>query len=1116
MATNNTSGKNGGNKENESAKPGRSIKKSTQHELIIVGVGASAGGLEALEEFFRNMPPNTNLAFCVVQHLSPDYKSLMGELLSRHTKLNIFRVEDGMKIEANSIYLIPPKKNMTIFHDHLYLIDQDHSQGLNLPIDIFLRSLAEDKGKNSIGIILSGTGSDGTLGIRAIKEAGGMVMAQEQQSAKFDGMPRSSIATGLVDYILPPGKMPGELVKYVRHPFITKKHPIESIISKDEDLLTKVVKIVKDHVGVDFAFYKPNTIIRRLEKRMSINQINKVENYITFLQQSPNEARILYKELLIGVTQFFRDPEAYDLIKEKAIPWLIRDKKPGTSLRIWTVGCSTGEEAYSLAILLKEYFRENDLFFDIKIFATDIDKDALEYAGTGIYPDSIKSDVSPERLNDNFTRLDKGYQVNESIRRMVIFATHNIISDPPFTKLDMISCRNLLIYLNSNTQKKIISMFYYSLMSNGILFLGGSESIGEMTKGFDPINNKWKVYKYRVGYKPPVASNFLIPSVNIDKRRIYTPDLGLPRSNSMKGFEVLFEGLLEEFVPPCVILDENYDIVHVFKDVNKFIKIQPGKLNFNILKMARKELSVIISSMLHKASKEKLPVCFKEVEIKDNEHTLTVNLNAKYLEDKNSNTKYFLITFEQIEKQSTTKTEKLDLRSEYTDQYFELEKELQFTKENLQATIEEVETSNEELQSTNEELIAANEELQSTNEELQSVNEELYTVNSEYQNKIEELTQLNNDINNLLRNTNIATLFLDTRLLIRKFTPTISSIFNIIEQDIGRPINHITHILEYRNLVKDINLVLDTLKPKEFEVNDRNRNTYLMKITPYRTIENAVEGIVITVVDISNRVQMEEKIKREQNLLVRVLENSPTAKTVVDHSGKIIFANRRAVETLGLTKSKALGRKYNSPKWQISDLNGQPIPQEHLPFDLIIKSGEELHNFQHYIGLDDGTRRLLSISGAPMFDEKGSVTGAVFSLEDITHQHNFEEGLKRERELLMRVLNISQEGTMITDKTGKIIFSNKAAGEIFGMASDEINKREYNDNEWEITDIHGNKIADNELPFRWVINTKKELNNVLLVVKSPKNGRITINTNATPIFDDNKNVMGVVFSIRKV
>ncbi|KAF0195690.1 MAG: two-component system chemotaxis family CheB/CheR fusion protein [Bacteroidetes bacterium] len=966
---------------------GLSVIPQVEGRLICVGIGASAGGLEALEVFFRNMPINSGMAFIVVQHLSPDYKSLMGELLSRYTTMEIFRAEDGIMVEPDSVYLIPPKKNMTMFHGKLFLTEQDTNRGLNLPIDIFLRSLAQDKGTDSIGIILSGTGSDGTLGIRAIKEAGGMVMVQDDQSAKFDGMPRSSIATGLVDYILPPDKMPEELIKFVKHPYINKTGKIENIISKDEDILTKILKIVREKVGVDFSFYKPATILRRLEKRISINQISKIENYISYLNQSPTEARILYKELLIGVTQFFRDQEAFNVTREKVIPDIFKNKQPGGNIRIWSVGCSTGEEAYSLAILFREYMDENKIDLDVKVFATDLDSESIEYASAGVYPESIISDVLPDRLRSYFLKRENSYIVSERIRRMVIFASHNILKDPPFTKIDLIVCRNMLIYLNSAMQRRIMAMFYYSLVQTGHLFLGSSETVGEIADGYSTISSKWKVYKVKHGYRLPAQYTFhnTITSLR-DNRYKNRPD-GIPvPANDVFRIENIYEDLVAGFLPPGVLLDSRLDLIHVFKDASRFLRIPQGKANLNILKMVLPEISVVLGSLLHKVAKEKKELIFREVQIILNNQLTYIDIGCRIIEEGRGKTTYFLVTF--IEKQTTesesVRVDDFDLKSHYSERFSELERELQYTRENLQATIEELETSNEELQSTNEELIASNEELQSTNEELQSVNEELYTVNSEYQNKIEELTQLTNDMNNLLKNTNIGTLFLDKFLRIRRYTPAITKTINVMDMDIGRPVFHISHNLIYDSFQADIEKILETLVSKELEVLDKASNCYLMRMLPYRTIENAVDGVVLTLIEITERKRLEERIRSERELLLRSLDISPIGQIIINRDGLINYANKAMGILLGLKEFEITGKHFDSIKWTSKVQKGTNNTILKMPLQEILADPADGYRGALNYTNNEGVNLFLSLKGVPIYDMKSEFAGMVFMFHDIT------------------------------------------------------------------------------------------------------------------------------------
>lgn len=880
-----------------------------QESLFYVGIGASAGGLEALEEFFKNMPANSGLAFIVVQHLSPDYKSLMVELLSKHTKMPVFRAEDSMEVKPDCVYLIPPKKNLTINKGKLYLSDPVYTHGLNLPIDIFLRSLAEDQGEKAIAIILSGTGSDGALGIRAIKGNGGIVFAQDDETAKFDGMPRSAIATGLVDFVLPPSKMPKQLLKIVKNKYFNKTIDDNAAITIGEDYLSKILSIVKENVGVDFSFYKPNTIMRRIERRLSINQFDDIESYFNFLAQSKKEALILYKELLIGVTKFFRDPEAFEIIKNKAIPEIFKEKKQNAEIRVWSVGCSTGEEAYSLAILFKEYISANNIKCELKIFATDIDKDSVEFASAGIYPESIVADVPHEYLNKYFVKKNKGYQVHENIRRIVIFASHNLMKDPHFSKIDLISCRNLLIYIKPNFQKKVFALFQIALNAGGFVFLGSSETLGEYASNFDVISSKWKIYKIKETLKYFDYSNIFAPLRTEDS--YYEAPIANNRKYFEDVIETAFDALIGDYIPPSIVVDENYDILHICGDVNQFVKLPSGKASFNLLNLVKGELRTPISIALHKAFKEEKSIIYKNYDFKDDssEQQFTVDIKIKTAYQKRTKKQIAIVIFDGLKKVEieNKNIEVLEADEQRKRQIQDLEQELKYTKENLQATIEELGAANEELQSTNEELISSNEELQSANEELQSVNEELYTVNAEYQKKIEELTQLNNDMINLLKNTNIGTLFLDSDLKIRKFTPAVIETVNILEMDIGRPIYHISFNFDYPKIIEDINYVLKTLNPREFQVQGRNGKWYSVKILPYRTINNAVEGIVINFIDITERVKYEEELKREKDLLIFILENSPVAKFIIDDEGYINFANKKAHELFNINLHDLLG-----------------------------------------------------------------------------------------------------------------------------------------------------------------------------------------------------------------
>ena len=960
-------------------------EKKENRAQFYVGVGASAGGLQALEVFFKNMSADSGAAFMVVQHLSPDYKSMMVELVSRYTSMPVYRVENNMVVEKNSIYLIPHKMNMYIRNGALFLEPQNKNHGLNLPIDIFFRSLADDKNKSALGIILSGTGSDGTLGIKAIKENGGIVMVQEPETSKFDGMPKSAIATGLVDFVLPPEKMSDSIIKYIQHPFIQKGEQLDKIIEKEGPLLNQILSIIKKKTGIDFTGYKPNTIVRRLEKRLGINQISSLSDYVDFLEKSSSEAQDLYKEFLIGVTRFFRDEEAFKALEKKIIPKIFELKKNIDPIRVWSIGCSTGEEAYSIAMLFQEYMDKHQIFCEVKIFATDIDKKSLEQGSMGLYPESIVNDVNMARLHQFFVKKNNYYQVHEKIRRMVVFARHNILRDPPFSKIDLLTCRNMLIYFQGPLQQKVMSMIHFSLKNKGFLFLGNSESVGDAAELFDSIDKKHRIYSYREAPKSfhaPLFSNLFRNRDTFPRDNILVPAQEL--QDGPGSWENLKNQLLESFLPPSVVLDESYNILHVFKDINDFVKIPSGRMISNLLKMLKPEISVTVGSILHKTLQGKKPFVFENVPVRgDKEYLLT--LRSQWLGDLEKKQGFILLSFDKKDKKHSGKQDiAYDMGDQYKERVEELEKELQFNRENLQATIEELETSNEELQATNEELIASNEELQSTNEELQSVNEELYTVNAEFQSKIDELTQLNNDLQNLINNTNMAILFLDMKMQIRRFTPNIKSIFNIMDTDLGRPLFHISHNLQHQDLIREIQNVMDDLQFRSWEVETRDGKWFTMRMLPYRTLENAVEGVVVTFFDITEVKKNQEELLRERELLFRVLENSPLGKTVVSSEGRIIFANKRATELLGLSKSDIDGKEYDDPQWKILDIKGKPIPSENLPFSLVIGSRKSVFGYLHSIQWADGRRVFLRINGSPMFDDAGEVKGVVFSLEEIT------------------------------------------------------------------------------------------------------------------------------------
>lgn len=843
--------------------------------ILYVAIGASAGGLEAIEAFFSQMPADSGMAFIVVQHLSPDYKSLMVELLSKRTSMMVFRAENQLEIKANCVYLIPPKKNLTIYHGQLMLTEQDHSQGLNLPIDIFFNSLAIDQGEKAVAIVLSGTGSDGMRGVKAVKEAGGMIVVQDENTAKFDGMPRSAISTGLADLVLPPEEMPAQLVAYSSRSEGAPLIPVDSRKQQQENV-ARIFALLRNRTGVDFTYYKPSTIIRRLERRMNLNQINEIDDYARFIENFPQELNLLYKELLIGVTSFFRDTEAFDYIASVVIPELFKNAE-GDRLRIWVAGCSSGEEAYSLAILFSEYQEKVGRKLDIKIFATDIDRDAIVKAGNGLFPESSAMEIGQKRVGKYFVNRSGRLQIVRQLREMVVFAQHNLIKDPPFTNIDLISCRNMLIYLQPILQKKAMAMFHFSLRpeGKGYLFLGSSETTGEYSDSFKTVERKLKIFstigKRNVSSDRDFVNTFV---QRTNERKVVSPMLsgmrGLRPYQEDRILERLMQALADEMYPLIILVNEAAEIIYLIGDSTGVLKLPSGHMNNDIAKLATKAISIPLSTGLQKVFKKGDEVCYSNIKLQEG-FPYPINLYIKPLSEKKGQEKLAIIFIRPSASDTRPVSDKtgntFDVSRESQQRITDLEQELQFTKENLQATIEELETSNEELQATNEELLSANEELQSTNEELQSVNEELFTVNSEYQHKILELTELNNDIDNLLRSIEVGTIFLDENLEIRKFTPKVNKIIRMLEQDIGRPFQQLSHHIGNINLMEIVNRVQQSANPESVEYRSVDDNWYLIKVLPYKISPRLASGVVITFVDIDEIKIARKELAREQHLL---------------------------------------------------------------------------------------------------------------------------------------------------------------------------------------------------------------------------------------------------------
>jgi chemotaxis methyl-accepting protein methylase len=854
--------------------PANVVKKnppSRQESLLfpIVGIGASAGGLEALEQFLKNVPENSGMAFVIVQHLDPTHKGIMPELLQRATGMEVFQVRDRMRVKPNCVYVIPPNRDMSILHGVLHLFEPTAPRGLRLPIDFFLRSLAEDRQERSIGVILSGMGSDGTMGLRAIKEKAGVVLVQEPASAKFDSMPRSAIDAGLADLVAPAEELPGKIIDYLRHALVITKaeRPLEE---KDQSALEKVLILLRARTGHDFSMYKKNTVYRRIERRMGIHQIDKIAAYVRYLQENPQEVELLFKELLIGVTSFFRDPAAWEQLQGEAIPMLLTGRPVGGMLRAWSAGCSTGEEAYSLAIAFKEALEqvkptEN---FTLQIFATDLDRDAIDKARQGVYPANIAADVSPERLRRYFIKEGNGYRAGKEIREMVTFATQNLIMDPSFTKLDILICRNLLIYLTPELQEKLLPLFHYSLNRGGVLFLGSAETVSAFTDLFAPLNIKSRLFRRRESVLPaePVAfPTSFVPALRGVPRELH---MVKPAANLQSLADQL---LLQRFSPPAVLVNDKGDILYISGRTGKYLEPAAGKANWNIFAMAREGLRFDLGSAFQKAIRQKGAITVKGLKVGEGGGAQTVDITVQAIEEPEALRGMLMIVFTDV---ATPLEKKAPGRSRTatagTARVVELEQELQQSREDLNTTREEMQSSQEELKSTNEELQSTNEELQSTNEELttskeemQSLNEELQTVNAEQQSKMDEFSWINNDMKNLLNSTEIVTVFLDNKLHVRRFTTGADKLFKLISGDVGRPLSDIVSDLLYAEMTEDAREVLRTLVFSEKQIAATDGRWFLVRIMPYRTMEDVISGVVITFADITAAKTLEAELRAE-------------------------------------------------------------------------------------------------------------------------------------------------------------------------------------------------------------------------------------------------------------
>ena len=895
----------------------RNANSELSNPFPIVGIGASAGGLEALENFFSNVSEDSGITYIILVHSSPDQVSLLPEILQRCTSINVALATDGQILHPNQIYVIPPQTTANINQGRIELQSIQRRQVLS-SIDSFFRSLAENKGNNAVAVVLSGMGSDGSLGVKEIKSEEGLVIAQSEDTAFHKEMPRNAILTGVVDTILPPQSMPETIQQYFE-----KRTTIDTQTS--QEWLEQIFMVLRSQLGHDFSCYKNNTLTRRINRRMSLQQVESYSQYLELLRHNHQEAHALYREFLIGVTNFFRDPEAFEFLKQEVLTQKLEEFPNHGTFRVWVPGCSTGEEVYSIAIILQEILDEISKPIDLQIFGTDIDQLAIDRAREGIFPVSIAADVSEERLNRFFQLEGTHYRVGKEIRYSVVFSVQNLLKDPPFSRLNFLSCRNLLIYLNESAQKKLLPLFHYTLVPSGILMLGSSETIGSFQNLFEPLSSKWKIFQHREIEQPlnqPIqfpTGSFRHPTSSVNSSQMF------PYQKEETNFgRWVKEALLEQFSPTAVLIENNGLILHVQGRTGKFLETVSGPPTHNILDMAREGLRTELSSAIRTAASSREIVTRQHIPVKSNGDTNLVKLSVKPLEKPEQLAGRLLVLLEVIEpnlssdnQENTTEDFNLQQRD---NRIAELEKELQETRENHQTTIEELESSNEELQATNEELESSNEELQATNEELesskeelQSLNEELQTVNEELQNKVDELSAAENDMQNFLNSTEIATLFVDSQMQVKRFTPEVTNLINLIPRDIGRPIQDLSTNLIEEEFITDLQNVLDTLYPQIKTVQTREGKWYRMKILPYRTSDNRIEGVILTFIDIDELKTVQDELERinrqlEQSQVVihDLIEASSEPLVLLDKDRKIVAVSQPFQELIAFLPRRNL------------------------------------------------------------------------------------------------------------------------------------------------------------------------------------------------------------------
>jgi two-component system CheB/CheR fusion protein len=972
-------------------------KGETPASFPVVGVGASAGGLEAFSALLLGLPEDTGMAFVLIQHLAPAHTSALPDLLRRATLMPVMEIKDGLRITANHVYVIPPNANVGIQHGRLYLQPREAEAGRYLPIDYFLKSLAHEQGDNAIGIILSGTASDGVLGLKEIKAAGGITFAQDEESAEYNGMPHSAIAAGVVDFVMPPAQIAAQLVYLRQHPYLANKNA--GAISEEQgeagDELSKIFSLLRQQTGNDFTYYKPSTIQRRIKRRMALHKLDQLEDYIRLLQRTPAEVDALFHDILIHVTGFFRDPEVFEVLQQQVFPELMAGRAPGVPIRIWVPGCSSGEEVYSLVICLLEFLGERINFTPIQVFGTDLDDQAIDYARQGIFPESIVQSVSPERLRLFFLKVEQGYQINRQVRDRCVFSRHNVLSDPAFSKMDLISCRNLLIYLGPVLQKKVLQILHYALNPQGILVLGASETIGRYADLFALADKKQKIYVKKTALlatEPQLIARDKQPAMQ-ELNQVKWPPQSWTTMDLQREVDRM---LLRKFAPPGVVVDEDLTILQFRGQTGAFLEPAPGEASLKLLKMARNGLAMELANMTRDALRSNNSVRRTAIKVYSSTGSRYITLEVDPVRVSPSIGQYLLVTFQEKAPPAPLAVEMAHpgpATGEESTELLQLRQELIASKEYLQSTIEQQEVTNEELTSANEEIQASNEELQSINEELetakeelQSTNEELVTINNELEVRNNELEQLNNDLGNLLGGMATAIIMVDKGLRIRRYTTEAEQLLNLQPASTGQPITQTNLSVVIPDFERRLHQVIDNMISQELELQDVDAHWYRVRLRPYKTIDNKIDGAVLAFVDIDILKQSLAQAEQARDYAEAIVAALRTPLLILDHNLQVVSASASYYETFHVSPEQTVGNllyRLGNAQWGIPQLRR-----------LLESCVHDSSGFEEYVVEHDFEsigHRVMTVSGRQIPGVATTPPMVLMQIEDITDKTRHDE-----------------------------------------------------------------------------------------------------------------------------